>query len=111
MHRYLLRPSCASCLLRPRCLESVRGGLGGLLPWVAVCVCLGVAPGPARAGGKSAAAVTPAVAVTPPLGVGFDANLSYCKQRDCDVCLNVLPLRGGYVVECKCAVKECDLQL
>jgi acetyl esterase/lipase len=91
MHRFLLRPSRAI--------------------FVAACVCLGVASGPARAGGKSAAAVTPAVAVTPPHGVGFDADLSFCKQRDCDVGLNVLPLRGGYVVECQCAVKECDLQL
>jgi len=55
--------------------------------------------------------VTPAVAVTPPAGVGFDADLSYCKRRDCDLCLNVLPLWGGYAVECKCDIKDCDLRL
>jgi acetyl esterase/lipase len=76
-----------------------------------VCACLAFVPGPARAGGKPTTAVKQAVTVTPPPGVGFDADLSYCKRRDCDVCLNVLPLRGGYAVECRCGARDCDLQL
>jgi acetyl esterase/lipase len=107
MYRFLSQPARSSYLFRRSRLESVLVGFLGLLPWAAVWVGLGLAASPVQAGGRRAKAV----AVTPPTGVGFDANLSYCQRRDVDFCLDLLPLRGGCVVACKCAVKDCDLRL
>jgi acetyl esterase/lipase len=80
---------------------------------LALMACLAVSAFP-RAGRTDEktpkAGKAPAGPKIPP-GVGFLADQTYCSLRDCRPCLNVCPLRGGYIVDCSCQVRDCNLKL
>jgi acetyl esterase/lipase len=46
-----------------------------------------------------------------PAGVEFTPDLTYCSLRVCRPCLNICPLPGGFVVDCPCKVRDCNLKL